>query len=158
MLHPDADVRSNALMALWHSLDARVRSGGSALDPITHSRALTLLQATLSEPDTPAIRAHAAACLGAMGDRRAVAPLVQLLERDTDPFVRTLTAFALAKLGDRSALPALVRMVDRAGDGTPRSAVITAIRAIAEQHGVAAPTDLPDTSRAWGRFVDEKLR
>jgi HEAT repeat protein len=158
VLHSDRDVRNNALVAMWHSFDARVRAGGSALDPIAHDRGLSLLQASLGDPADAALRAHAAACLGAMGDPRAVEPLIELLKRDDDPFVRTLTAFALAKLGDRRALPSLALAIDGTPEGTPRTAVITAIRAIAENHGVKVPRDLPGTSRAWGRFVDERLR
>lgn len=157
VLHSDRDVRNNALLAMWHSFDARVRAGGSALDPIAHARALPLLQACLGDPADTAIRAHAAACLGAMGDPRAVPPLLQLLSQDDDPFVRTLTSFALAKLGDRRALRPLAQVVDSTSEGTPRTAVITSIRAIAEGLGVSPPDDLPATSRAWLRFIDERL-
>jgi len=156
VLHADRDVRNNALMALWHAMDARVRDGGSALDPIAHQRAISLLKTAMLDPDDPSVRAHAAACLGALRDPAGVDALLKLLE-DDHPFVRTLTALALGKIGDVRALRPLVKIIDATSGGTPRSAVCAGIQLIAEQRGVPVPQQLASTSRAWGRFVEERL-
>ena len=156
VLHPDRDVRNNALMALWHAMDARVRAGGSALDPIAHQRAISLFKTAMLDPDDSSVRGHAAACLGALRDPVGVDALLKQLE-DDHPFVRTLTALALGKIGDVRALRPLVKIIDATDGSTPRSAVCAAIQLIAEQRGVAVPKQLASTSRAWGRFVEDRL-
>jgi HEAT repeat protein len=57
------------------------------------------------------VRAGAAAALGRLADRRAVAPLLDAL-RDADGDVRWHAAFALGNLGDERALPELNQVVE----------------------------------------------
>ena len=153
---PDADVRSNSLMALWHVFDAKHEIGASPLDPVAQRDAMTLLETALFDPADPLVRAHAAAAVGALGDPRGVDPLLNML-RDEHPLVRTQTAIALGKLGDEKAIPALVKVIDNTPAGTPRRAVLLALTALLEKKGITVPTTLGDESRAWERFVRESL-
>ena len=150
--HPDVDVRSNALMALWKVFSARQAVGASPLDPVAQDAALPKLEVALFDPADPIVRGHAAATLGSMGDRRAVDSLLNLL-RDEHPFVRTQTALALGKLGDPRAIPALVQLIDETPHGTPKSAVLAALAALVEATGRTVPESLGDSERAWEQFV-----
>ena len=153
---PDADVRSNSLMALWHVFDARRENGASPLDPVAQRDAMTLLETALFDPSDPLVRAHAAAAVGALGDPRGVDPLLNML-RDEHPLVRTQTAIALGKLGDEKAIPALVKVIDNSPSGTPRRAVLLALTALLEDKAITVPVTLGEESRAWERFVREAL-
>jgi HEAT repeat protein len=154
--HRDPDVRNNALLALWHVLDARAASGAAALDDATRARALGVIENALFDPDVPPIRGHAAAAMGALGDTRGVDPLVNLL-RDTNSFVRLQTALALGKLGDRRAADALVDIVDETPRGNVRDAVLLAITALIEQAGFSVPPSMSDEERAWRALKERTL-
>jgi len=155
-LHPDLDVRNNALLATWKVLDARVYSGASPLDPLQHERALSLFQTAMLEPEDAQVRGQAASALGSLRDARAVQPLVNLLH-DRHPFVRTRTAIALAKIGDMGALRPLAAAIDSSSMGTPRSTVVMALTALVEAAGREPPARLRPTSASWERFIDERL-
>jgi HEAT repeat protein len=153
--HPDPDVRSNALMALWHIFDARRAVGASPLDPVSQRDAMTRIEPELFDPADPIIRAHAAAVVGALGDPRGVDPLLNLL-RDEHPLVRTHTAIALDKLGDPKAIAALIKVMDTTPIGTPRRVVVLAVTSLFEKQGVHPPESLGDESRAWERWIRER--
>ena len=153
--HPDPDVRSNALMALWHIFDARRAVGASPLDPVSQRTAMTTIEPELFDPADPIIRAHAAAVVGALGDPRGVDPLLNLL-RDEHPFVRTHTAIALDKLGDKKAIPALIKAMDTTPIGTPRRVVVLAVTSLFEKQGVHPPQSLGDETRAWERWLRQR--
>ena len=153
---PDADVRNNALLALFHSMEARRSTGGEPLPPIERAEAVPLIEAALFDPDDHFVRGHAAACLGALGDPRSVDALINVLP-DPNPFVRTRAALALGKIGDVKAVPALVAVIDETPRGTPRSAVTTALRVILERAGRQAPPGLEASERAWNAFLRQRL-
>jgi hypothetical protein len=152
----DPDVRSNALMALWHVFDAKRTVGASALDPVAQQGAMATLETALFDPADPLIRANAAAAVGALGDPRGVDSLLNLL-RDDHPLVRTQTAIALAKLGDEKAIPALVKVIDTTPLGTPRTAVVLSLTALVEKKGIHVPASIGDEGTTWERFVREEL-
>jgi hypothetical protein len=152
----DPDVRSNALMALWHVFDARRAVGASPLDPVAQREAMLLLEAALFDPADPLIRAQAAAAIGALGDPRGVDPLLNLL-KDEHPLVRTQTAIALGKLGDDKAIPALLAVMDSTPSGTPKRAVVLSLTSLLEKKGIRVPDNLGDESRSWKRFVKEEF-
>lgn len=152
--HADPDVRSNALMALWHVFDARRDVGASPLDPVAQREAMTVIEPAMFDPGDPIVRAHAAAVVGALGDPRGVDPLLNLL-RDEHPLVRTHTAIALHKLGDVKAIPALVRVMDTTPVGTPRRVVVLAVTSLFEKQDIHPPITLGDETRAWERWIRE---
>ena len=151
----DVDVRVIALLALWHVLGARAEAG-KPLDPAARDAVLPVLETALFDPDDPMVRAHAAAAMGALGDPRAVDPLLNVL-RDEHPAVRTHTALALGKLGDRRAIRPLVDVIDETPRGSPRGAVLLGISLLLEHEGIATPPDMPDTRRAWSDLIQRVL-
>ena len=154
--HTDRDVRNNALLALWHVLDARAEQGATPLDDRTRESAMAAIENALFDPDAPLVRGHAAAAMGALGDARGVDPLLNLL-RDTNVFVRTQTALALGKLGDRRAVEPLVDIIDETERGTVRDAVLLGISVLVEKQGFTVPESLPDEERAWRAFIERTL-
>ncbi len=153
---PDSNIRSNALLALGRIFDARVKAGGSALDPIDAQKAMPVFEVALFDAADPLVRANSAAALGALGDKRAVDPLLNLL-RDEHPLVRTKTALALGKLGDLKAVAALVKTIDVTPPGTPKGAVILALTMILERHGAKVPPNMGDSGRVWENYVREVM-
>lgn len=151
----DAYVRVNALLALWHVLDARAEKG-TAVDAATRDQTVAALETAMFDPDEPLARGHAAAAMGALGDPRGVDPLLNLL-RDRHPAVRTHTALALGKLGDRRAIRPLVAVIDDTPKGTPRGAVCLGISLLLEREGIAVPADMPEETRVWSGFVQRVL-
>jgi HEAT repeat protein len=156
LLDADPDVRSNTLRALARVFEAKRAIGASPLDPLEQRDAMVVLEPALSDPADPLIRAHAAAAVGALGDPRAVDPLIDLL-RDPHPLVRMQTAIALGKLGDAKAIPALVKAIDATPSGTPRNAVVLALTALLEGLGHRPPDTLGDDGRAWDQWVRATL-
>jgi HEAT repeat protein len=150
--HTDRDVVNNALVALWRVFDARRAAGRVTLPPAEAALALPLLELALFDLEDPLVRGNAAAAMGALGDSRAVDPLLNVL-RDSHPLVRTQTALALGKLGDRRAVAPLVDAVDQSPSGTPRSAVSAAIALLLEKQGHIVSEPLPDSTRAWRAYV-----
>ncbi len=153
---PDPDIRSNSLRALARVFEAKRSIGASPLDPQEQRDAMMYLEPALSDPADPLIRAHAAAAVGALGDPRAVDPLLDLL-RDSHPLVRMQTAIALGKLGDAKAVPGLIKAIDSTPVGTPRKAVVLALTALLERLGHTPPDTLGDDARAWERWVGETM-
>lgn len=149
---PDADVRSNSLLALWKVFDARREIGASAVDPVEQGRVMTLLEGLLYDPNDAVIRANAAAAMGALGHPDGLTPLLDLL-RDEQPLVRTQTAIALSKIGDDRAVPALIAALETSKSFTAKQAVALALTAIFERKGVKVPANLGDEPRAWERFA-----
>jgi HEAT repeat protein len=152
VLDGDPDVRSNALRALARVFEAKRKIGASPLDPHEQRDVMVFLEPALSDPADPLIRAHAAAAVGALGDPRAVDPLIDLL-RDPHPLVRMQTAIALGKLGDAKAVPALVKVIDSTPPGTARNTVVLALTALLESLGHRPPDNLGDDGGAWDRWV-----
>lgn len=152
--HADADVRSNALVALRKIFEGRTRQGRAPIGEIDRELALGLLEASLIDPVDPMVRGNAAGALGSLRDRRSVDALVDRLS-DDDPFIRTHTALALGKIGDPKAIPALVEVIDETPRATPRQAVLTALTVLLEQTGRSVPATLGDTERNWRIFVRE---
>lgn len=152
----DPDVRNNALLALWHVLDARAASGAAPLDDATRGKALAVIENACFDPDVPLVRGHAAAAMGALGDSRGVDPLVNLL-RDTNSFVRLHTALALGKLGDRRAADPLVDIIDETPRGNVRDAVLLAISALIEKAGFSVPPSMAEDERAWRSLKERTL-
>jgi HEAT repeat protein len=152
--HPDADVRSNALMTLYHVFLARREAGVDPLDPVEHDNARALVELQLFDLSDPIVRGYAAAALGALGDARSVDPLLNLLG-DGHPFVRTHVALALGKLGDLRAVDPLVGKIEDSPEGTPRSAVVTALAMLVESHGRTVPDGLGQNEDRWVRFLNE---
>ncbi len=154
--HADPDVRSNSLLALAHVFEAKRAIGASPLDPLEQRDAMIHLEPALSDPADPLIRANAAAAVGALGDPRAVDPLLDLL-RDTHPLVRMRTAIALGDLGDAKAVPALANVIDSTPPGAPRHAVVLALSALLEKLGHRPPESLGDDGHAWARWLRESM-
>jgi hypothetical protein len=148
----DPDVRSNALLALAKVFEAKRAVGASPLDPLEQRDAMVYLEPALSDPADPLIRAHAAAAIGALGDARAVDPLLDLL-RDTHPLVRMQTAIALSKLGDAKAVRGLVDAIDATPVGTPRHTVVLALQALLEKIGHPPPDNLGEDGASWDRWI-----
>jgi HEAT repeat protein len=78
--------------------------------PRDHGFIVDALLHALKDPDYY-VRAGAAAALGRLADRRAVAALLNAL-KDADGDVRWHAAFALGTLGDERALPELTRVAE----------------------------------------------
>lgn len=148
---PDVDVRVNALLALWHVLEARGKVG-NFVDRASRDAALPVLESVLFDPDDPMVRGHAAAALGALGDPRGVDSLLNLL-RDKQPFVRSHTAIALGKLGDRRAIQPLVDVIDETPRGDTKGYVLLAVTLLLEREGISVPAGLADDQRSWSLFV-----
>jgi HEAT repeat protein len=148
----DPDVRSNTLRALARVFEAKRGIGASPLDPMEQRDAMVYLEPALSDPADPLIRAHAAAAVGALGDPRAVDPLIDLL-RDPHPLVKMQTAIALGKLGDAKAVVPLVNAIEATPIGTPRSTVVLALTALLETLGHRPPESLGEDGHAWEQWV-----
>lgn len=148
---PDADVRVNALLALYVVLDRR-GVVNNFRDPAGRDDVLGVLATALFDPADPTARAFAAAAAGALGDPRAVEPLLGLLQ-DRHPFVRTHTAIALGKLGNRAVIEPLLDVIDATPPGAPRTAVLGAIELLLEREHVDVPRGLGDDAASWREFV-----
>jgi HEAT repeat protein len=96
--HPFEDIRSNAALTIAHA--ARPTDNPDLLLPLINSL----------EDQSPAVRVHAAAAVGAMGQADAVPHLVKLL-RDPVQLVRIRTLLALARIGARDSLPFMVPLL-----------------------------------------------
>lgn len=151
---PDAFVRGNSLLAIWHVLDARA-DAKRPLEAAGRDALLPVLEAAMFDPDDPTVRGHAAAAMGALADPRGVDPLLNLL-RDKHPFVRMHTALALGKLGDRRAIRPLVSVIDETPPGT-RGAVTLGIAHLLERQGISVPSGMPDDQHAWSGFIQRAI-
>ena len=76
------------------------------LGKLEHSSAVELLCYSLRDVDN-IVRAVATETLGAMGNNKALFPLIKVLENDPFDNVRAAAAKALGRLGDKRALVAL---------------------------------------------------
>jgi twitching motility protein PilT len=107
--HPDANVRTSALLL-----------AGASLDP----RAVPTVCELLSDPD-PWIRIHACEILGKLRDERAVGPLVKALADDD---ARWAAVDALSRIGSEHALQPLVKTLS-----DPRKEIrLEVVRALGE--------------------------
>ena len=88
------------------------------------------------------------ACLGKIGDRRAVRPTLDFLARDLDPAARGTAIFALGDIGDPSAVPALEAIANN-GDERLSGLAREAVRKIRERPvpAVIPPALLVDERR-----------
>jgi HEAT repeat protein len=124
---PSKEVASAAAGALRHAAASHEAAHGLvgrvlevARDPVVQTRraaitALGMLEAGSAYPaliealadEDAGVRQRAAAALGELGDRRALAALGERLRHDPDVGVRTEAAFRLGKLGDETVLATL---------------------------------------------------
>lgn len=122
-------------------LDAFAREGWlETAVALKHSRSPALVEPLircLAAPD-PWMRESACEILGALGDRRATAPLLELLH-DDHIAVRRAAAFALGALGDPAAIGPLQRRYrDRPEDNiNVRMGLFAALKAL------GAPPEVP---------------
>ncbi len=150
--HADADVRSNAALALYAVLRARRGEKDRVeLTPEVKAAAGRLLVA-VSDPRDPFVRAHAAAALGVIGDPAAADVLVNLLG-DGEAAVRARAAEGLGQLGREQAVPALIDALGRATLPTEKKVIQAALEKIARRRGfpcdVEALGEDPTRWRAW---------
>jgi len=92
--HHNANVRSNAALALSHILTPEHRDLASTL------------YAALEDPE-PKVRLHTVTALGRLGDPGAVGRLIGLLDDDPTPLVKANAARILGDFRDQSAVPYL---------------------------------------------------
>lgn len=107
------------------------------------ARALTAAEGDAVEPLIGALarkeseaRANAAWALGAIGDRRAVAPLTDTLRRDEDRETREQSAWALGAIGDARAVEGLSAALNDSSDEVQQQAA-WALGAIGDARGTA---------------------
>ncbi len=60
----------------------------------------------------PAVRLHAVAALGRIGDSHGALPIIQYLEGETDDQARGTAVFALGEIGNDKATPILIKCAD----------------------------------------------
>jgi HEAT repeat protein len=102
----------------------------AALSAATHVHGfsnIAAVAAMLGDQESPLVRRHAAAALGAMKARDAVPALIVILTQDTDAVARAEAAHALMLIGDPSARDALKTAAQDA-DGSVRDAALMAQR------------------------------
>jgi HEAT repeat protein len=147
LMHPDANMRGQAAVALAESCEADALHGLLARvgrepdlnvrEDITWAlvrmgeKAVAPLIALLGDGDA-AVRHHAAHTLGKIGDPRAIPALADTLQ-DGDLNVVSKTAFVLGQIGDAAAVPALAGLIGHAD-----SEVQTAAGQALEAFGAAA--------------------
>jgi HEAT repeat protein len=95
---PDIRVKMKAIDILGY------RQSDTAVEPISQ---MLFLRST-----EPAVRLHAVAALGRIGDAKGALPVIQYLEEETDEQGRGTAVFALGELGNDKATPILVKYAD----------------------------------------------
>ena len=60
----------------------------------------------------PAVRLHAVAALGRIGDTQGALPIIQYLAEETDDQGRGTAVFALGEIGSDKATPTLIKLSD----------------------------------------------
>jgi hypothetical protein len=128
------DVRAvDALKAALKNVDVRE----PALEALIqlHALDLTKLLACLKDKNEP-VRKAAAAELGALGDRRAVEPLVALVENDMHASVQKAAAEALGRLGDGRSAGALLFLLFNSNDENVRKIAEEALHQVCDAQAV----------------------
>ena len=105
---PDKPLFQTIESALQSSDRKLRRKAVKDLGKLEHSSAVELLCYSLRDVDN-IVRAVAAETLGAMGNNKALFPLIKVLENDPFDNVRAAAAKALGRLGDKRALVALYK-------------------------------------------------
>ena len=95
---PDIRVKMKAIDILGY------RGTASAVEPISQ---MLFLRST-----EPAVRLHAVATLGRIGDAQGTLPIIQYLQGETDEKGRGTAVFALGEIGNDKATPFLVKCSD----------------------------------------------
>jgi len=95
---PDIRVKMKALDLLGY------RETNSAVEPISQ---MLFLRST-----EPAVRLHAVAALGRIGDAQGALPIIQYLQEETDDQGRGTAVFALGEIGNDKATPVLIKLTD----------------------------------------------
>ncbi len=95
---PDIRVKIKALDILGY------RQSNSAVEPISQ---MLFLRST-----EPAVRLHAVAALGRIGDAQGTLPIIQYLQGETDDQGRGTAVFALGEIANDKATPTLLKYAD----------------------------------------------
>ncbi|HVA81030.1 MAG TPA: HEAT repeat domain-containing protein [Candidatus Binataceae bacterium] len=103
MSDPDIRVKMKAIDLLG------AREANEAVAPM--SQVLFLRQTE------PAVKLHAVAALGRIGDAKGALPVMQYMQEETDDRARGTAVFALGEIGSGQASPLLIKAAD--GDKSP---------------------------------------
>ena len=95
---PDIRVKMKAIDILG------ARETTAAVEPISQ---MLFLRST-----EPAVRLHAVAALGRIGDTQGALPIIQYLAEETDDQGRGTAVFALGEIGSDKATPTLIKLSD----------------------------------------------
>jgi HEAT repeats len=95
---PDIRVKMKDLDLLGY------RETNSAVEPVSQ---MLFLRST-----EPAVRLHAVAALGRIGDAQGALPIMQYLQEETDEQGRGTAVFALGEIGNDKATPVLIKLTD----------------------------------------------
>ena len=95
---PDIRVKMKDLDLLGY------RETNGAVEPISQ---MLFLRST-----EPAVRLHAVAALGRIGDAQGALPIMQYLQEETDDQGRGTAVFALGEIGSDKATPVLIKLTD----------------------------------------------
>ncbi len=129
--HPHDDIRSNAALVLAHAAEK------------TDDPALLLPLIAALEDQSPSVRVHAAAALGAMSQEDAVPHLVKLLS-DPVQLVRLRALIALGRIGSREPLPWVAPLLTDEKPEVRRTAHRILVQLTGEDFGYDA--------RRWSEF------
>ena len=95
---PDIRVKMKDLDLLGY------RETNGAVEPISQ---MLFLRST-----EPAVRLHAVAALGRIGDAQGALPIMQYIQEETDDQGRGTAVFALGEIGNDKATPVLIKLAD----------------------------------------------
>ena len=95
---PDIRVKMKDLDLLGY------RETNAAVEPISQ---MLFLRST-----EPAVRLHAVAALGRIGDAQGALPIMQYIQEETDDQGRGTAVFALGEIGNDKATPVLIKLAD----------------------------------------------
>src|SRR6516162_1505266 len=152
---PDIRVKMKDLDLLGY------RETNSAVEPISQ---MLFLRST-----EPAVRLHAVAALGRIGDGQGALPIMQYLQEETDDQGRGTAVFALGEIGNDKATPVLVKLTDEDPSPMVRRLSKEALQKIdgelPRQHGEAEvaqkkPTGLTPTDQKLAKLreVDQQIQ
>jgi len=152
---PDIRVKMKDLDLLGY------RETNSAVEPISQ---MLFLRST-----EPAVRLHAVAALGRIGDAQGALPIMQYLQEETDDQGRGTAVFALGEIGSDKATPVLIKLTDEDPSPMVRRLSKEALQKIdgelPRQHGEGAiaqekkPAELTPTDQKLAklRAVDQEI-
>ena len=152
---PDIRVKMKALDLLGY------RETNSAVEPISQ---MLFLRST-----EPAVRLHAVAALGRIGDAQGSLPIMQYLQEETDDQGRGTAVFALGEIGNDKATPVLIKCADEDPSPMVRRLSKEALQKIEgelpRQHSQEAaaqkkPTSMTPTDQKLAKLreVDQKIQ